>query len=304
MTALLFDAAYKPDLAAVKAAGGIAMSVYLTGDYANTCAQPVDLHAAGLGSLGNYEQAADELTWTGQAGGVAIGQKAAEAYIGKGAPANAGLGIAFSADVNVAPADYPKVGAAITGVKQGMAGRFVTLLYGQGGLIDYLVTEKIIGPGEWLAAPTSWPGFNAADPNVALVQQVGTPVTGTDEDEITNLDAVRPFIWWPDGSPYANGVVDMALAPEVQAEFDKVLAAIGAERMLFRTTEPDGKTVVTGTVERINELHVEQPLAALLHQVLTNVAALQTAVDNLAAQVAAQHNTVGVTGSLTLGPVG
>jgi len=213
VTAVLFDAAYKPDLAKVKAAGGIAMSVYLTGKYASTCAQPSELHALGLGALGNYEEGAAELTTCGVLGGKTIGQRAAAGAIAKGFPAGQGLGLAFSLDVNTPLSKLPAVGAAFTGIADGLAGRFVPIVYGEGAAIDYLWTHHQVLGIEWLAAPTSWPGFDAGDVHVGLVQQVGSPVPGTDEDKITNLDALAPLIWWPAGSPYAKGV-DMELDPK------------------------------------------------------------------------------------------
>lgn len=203
MTIKMFDAAYRPDLAAVKAAGGIAMSVYLTGQYASTCASPAQLHTAGLGALGNFEEAANLLTTCGRAGGLDIGRRAAAAYAAEGAPTGQGLGIAFSLDVRTAASQFPAVGDAFAGIAAGMGDRFVPLVYGEGAAIDYLAAHHNVPGVEWLAAPTSWPGFNDNDPRVAVVQRVGSPVRGTDEDDITNLTALAPYIWWPPGSPYA-----------------------------------------------------------------------------------------------------
>ncbi|MGH3265048.1 MAG: hypothetical protein ACRDNS_24000, partial [Trebonia sp.] len=220
MTALLFDAAYKPDLAAVKAAGGIAMSVYLTGQYASTCASAAQLHADDLGALGNFEEGSADLTSCWESGGVQIGKRAAAAYIAEGAPAGKGLGLAFSLDINTPSSEFGAVGAAFDGIRVGLNGQFVPLVYAEGAAIDYLWTNHKVAGVEWLAAPTSWPGFNAGDVHVGLVQQVGSPVHGTDEDKITNLAALAPLIWWPQGSPYAQEV------PMTEAEIAAVAKAV------------------------------------------------------------------------------
>lgn len=269
MTGVLFDAAYSPNLDAVVAAGGIGMTVYLTGDYAGTCAQPAALHAKGLGVLGNYEEAADELITAGYIGGVGIGQRAAAAYIAKGAPAGQGLGIAFSVDVNAPASTFPAVGAAFDGIKAGLAGRFVALCYGEGALIDYLVTNHGLVKVEWLSASSSFPGWNPASPNVALVQEVGSPVAGTDEDKITNLAGLEPYVWWPPGSPYANGALFMALTDQQQTDM------YNAVMDMHKAVAP-GQTSEAGTF--VAELTTEQNLVNMVANVkaeLDKVAAAQ-----------------------------
>lgn len=266
---LLFDAAYRPDLVKVKAAGGIAMSVYLTGQYASTCASPAELRAAGLGALGNYEEGASELLTCGEAGGRTIGQRAASAAISKGFPANTGLGIAFSLDVNTPASKLAAVGSAFVGIAAGLAGRFVPLVYGEGAAIDYLWTNHRVLGVEWLAAPTSWPGYDAGDVHVGLVQQVGSPVAGTDEDKITNLDALAPLIWWPAGSPYAKEIEMLdPNDPVVQSLLAKENAVASVEQALAQieiwgdATHPDS-----------------------IHSIGQNVVALQAQVAALAAAV-------------------
>lgn len=238
MTAYLYDAAYKPNLARVKANGGIGMSVYLTGMYANTCAQPAELHAEGLGALANYEEGASQLTTCGRYGGVNIGQRAATAAISKGFPAGQGKGIAFSLDVNTPLSALPAVGEAFLGIGEGLAGRFVPLVYGEGAAVEYLWNHHEVLGVEWLAAPTSWPGFNPNDPHVGVVQLVGSPVGDTDQDKITNLDLLAPLIWWPPGSPYEKGT-DVALDPK-----DPVVAEI-----LGKLNHLDAKVQVLAQIE-------------------------------------------------------
>lgn len=241
------DAAYKPNLAAAKAAGVIAMSVYLTGAYSSTCAQPAELHAEGMGALGNYEEAANEIVVTDHAGGISIGQRAAVAEIGKGFPANTGKGIPFSVDVNVPESEFPHVGDVFEGIKTGIAGRFVVMAYGEGALIDYLVANHGLIRVEWLSASSSFPGWNPADPNVALEQEIGNTVPGADLDRITNLAGLEPLIWWPPGSPYANGATmtqptDASIEKDVQTELNQGTAQgqtswAGTERAILGTAQ-------------------------------------------------------------------
>ncbi len=230
----LFDAAFKPDLAKVKAVGGIAMSVYLTGTYSTTCAQPAELHAIGLGALANWERAPDALLTAGHDGGVSIGREAATAAIAKGFPA--GKGVEFSVDVNAAPVDFPAIGAAFDGINVGLGldGRFLSVVYGEGALIDYLVrTGRVVQGGNWLSGSESFPGWDASDVNVALVQRVSSPVPGTDLDDITNLGAIAPLIWWPPNSPYEGADMTPEQAKQLQdlhdrlAKFDTLSYASG-----------------------------------------------------------------------------
>lgn len=259
MALYMYDAAYAPNLDQVVAHGGIAMSCYLTGPYATTSAQPAALHAKGIGALGNYEREPGELLTAGVAGGVGIGQTACSAYIGKGAPAGQGLGIAYSVDVDAPASSYGAIGQSFDGINQGAAGRFATLVYGQGGLIDYLIAHHDVVGVEWLSGSKSFPGYNPADPNVGLVQLVGSPVAGTDQDTITNLAALAKFIWWPAGSPYANGGDDMAAADvaAIKADMDamekRLLAQINAVPVNYRQHQYNMEASTNAIVAQIRD---------------------------------------------------
>jgi hypothetical protein len=279
-----FDAAYKPDLARVKAAGGIGMSVYLTGKYANTCAQPGELHAMGLGALANYEEGANELAIAGVSGGISIGQRAANAAIAKGFPI--GKGIAFSLDVNTPPSQFPAVGQTFQGIRQGLGGKFAPLVYGEGAAIDYLVANHDVLGIEWLAAPKSWPGFNENDTHVGVVQLVGSPVGGTDEDLITNLDALAPLIWWPQGSPYEKGTEMLDPKDPVVVEMMAKLDNIYARDQILAQIEVWGDKTHPNSLSSLGH-----DMAALQAQLTEATTAIKTgSVDpNALAQAIAAH---------------
>jgi hypothetical protein len=203
--AVMFDGAYARDLAAMKASGAIAVSVYLTGNYAVPKSWVDQVRAAGLGVVPNYEQATNELVTAGMTGGIAVGQRAAAAATALGFPTDASVAIVYSVDVDVPPAQFAQIGLAFDGINSVTHGRFLTEVYAEGALIDYLMTTKRVTGAEWLSASESFPGYNPSSPNVGLVQKIGSPVAGTDLDQITNPTGIHA--WWPAGSPF--GVTDM-----------------------------------------------------------------------------------------------
>lgn len=308
MTLYLYDAAYAPNLDLVKSHGGVAMSCYLTGKYAATSPQPANLHAKGLGAFGNYEEGAGELLTAGKAGGVDIGRRAATAYIGKGAPARRGLGIAFSVDVNAHPSTFPAIGAAFDGITEGLAGRFVALVYGEGALIEYLWAHHKVPGVEWLSGSSSFPGFDPTSRHVALVQHIGTPVPGTDQDSITNIDALAPYIWWPAGSQYEG--TDVPLDPK-----DPVIVALRKQiDDVYSRIWDSVAVVVNGDANHPNSQAATGPVVRAINTALADpsgllarVAQLQAAVDALAADVKAVKSgrvdvaPVVVNGSFTFG---
>lgn len=287
MTLYMYDAAYKPNLDQVVAHGGIAMSVYLTGSYANTCAQPSELHAKKLGALGNYEQAPDELLHCGKSGGVDIGKRAAAAYVAKGAPADKNLVIAYSVDVDAPPSSFPAIAEAFDGIRIGAAtvGQFRQKVYGEGALIDYLIAHgKVDGHVEWLSASTSFPGFDAADPNVGTVQLIGSPVPGTDEDRITSTEWLDG-IWWPAGSPYDKG--DNPMADLTKEQLDEIADAVWERRIKDGEVDWEAASYLTGArnqaLAAARTLTAANGALARITALQKDMAALKAAVANVSA---------------------
>ena len=211
-TLYAYDAAYPPDQAMCAAKGGIAIVRYTPGpapvyDWKRTDKAEIALarNTNHLGALANYEQSAGQALTGGRGGGRTAATVAAKDMIAFGWPQNGTLANAFSVDVNVPPDKYPAVRDWYLGVFDVLPGyRYVPKIYSQGGLIAYLCAN---GPfphdsKHWLAAPTSWPGYNPSSKNVAMVQLVGSPVPGTDQNKI--IDPRAMGFWWPTGSPYAS----------------------------------------------------------------------------------------------------
>jgi hypothetical protein len=215
----MYDAAYQPDLDKVLAAHGIAISRYFTGPNPAfvwkrvTPQQVTDTLGKGLGMVCNTEGSADPLSAADAAGvtykeyGKLLAQWGLTDLVRCGIPAGIGVADYFSVDVYTDPSRYPDVRDMFDGINEVIprAG-YLTKVYSQGGLIDYLCAQHRVDGKQWLAAPTSWPGYKEAlaGPNLAMVQLVGSPVAATDQNKI--LDPYAIGAYWPDGSPYGGEV--------------------------------------------------------------------------------------------------
>lgn len=200
-----FDAAYAPDLAKVRAAGGVAINGYLTGQYAGTTTQPAAARAAGLGWVPTYEEWPSELVGASRATGQAVAQRILAAFQHLGIPLDGTVAVYPSVDVRD---DNPTdCNTAWQGIRDVIAGKISVRVYAEGAVIDALTKAGLLdGPG-WLSASSSFPGYDVNDPNICMVQLTGQLVPGTDADHlITDPHALGA--WWPDGSPYG---ADMAL---------------------------------------------------------------------------------------------
>jgi hypothetical protein len=195
----VYDAAFKPNLAAVKAAHGIAINHYLTGIYSSTSTQPAEALAAGLGSILTYEEGADELVGASRATGQAVGRKILAAVTAlKIVPLDGTVAVYPSVDVNAPPTSCEQ---SFLGIRDVIDGKLSLRDYSEGAIIDDLASHHITQGRAWLAAPTSWPNYNPTDPNVVMVQLVGTDVPGTDRNHLV-LDPGALGALWPANSPY------------------------------------------------------------------------------------------------------
>jgi hypothetical protein len=304
----MYDAAYQPDLAKVKANRGIAISRYFVGDNSSwqwkrvTPDQVSDARSAGLGMVCNMEGSADPLA-AARAIGMSYqnyGQNLARwglVDLQKCAvPAGAGIAMYFSIDVNTPPDQYPNVRELFDGINDVLpSAGYLTKVYSQGGLIDYLCAWHRVQGKQWLAAPTSWPGYKTAlaGPNVAMVQLVGTPVPETDQNKVLDPNAVAAY--WPASSPYATEE-DVALDPndpivqEIRADLDKLkantvldIAHPGTPSLgdVWRLANAD----TTDTTHGWTNAAIARDLAAFRSAVAGSLTDVTTAINNLQAAI-------------------
>jgi len=289
MTLYGYDAAYQPDLTSVKAAGGIAVNGYLTGRYATTTSTPAHALAAGLGWWATYEEDPAELVDATRAVGQQVGQKILAAFkalrdnTGSALPLDGSLAVYPSVDTSVL--DPTACDQAWLGLRDVLAGKVSVRYYGQGSIGDHLRRSGLLDGPFWLAAPTSWPGYSATDPNVCVVQEVGTNVPSTDRNHlITNPSALGAL--WPDGSPYGGDVSQADVIAALQSNEGKQ-AILNALRGEFEFTYPGQTQPVLGTVDGIlrNEL---VPVIAKVSAILAAVGKLSAGqAQDLAAVTAA-----------------
>jgi hypothetical protein len=135
------------------------------------------IHELGMGFLPNWERGASYLVTASHAQALAAGNEAVAALRALGVPDDGSIACPFSWDVNVAPSQYAHCGAVADGIIEALAGRYRFTAYGQGGLIDYFARTGRLQSEGWLSASSSFPGYDAASPRVALVQRVGSPRT-------------------------------------------------------------------------------------------------------------------------------
>lgn len=285
-----FDAAYSPDLAKVKAAGGIAINGYLTGTYANSTTQPAAAHKAGLGYVPTYERAPAELVGASRATGRAVGSAILAAFKAKGIPLDGTIAVYPSVDVSVAidgtDHDADACNTAWQGIRDVLAGKVSIRAYAEGAVIDALASAGLVDGPCWLAAPTSWPGFNVNDKHVCMVQLVGSPVSSTDANHIIT-DPHSLGAWWPTGSPYAAGatvadpdpmevIVSMSGAPSTYKEFLADVQAL-VDNPKWEAHGRPSRYAPT-TVMRAAADDLNAPLAKILADVAPRVASLQQSV--------------------------
>jgi hypothetical protein len=206
VTLYAFDGASPFSLTAAKKAGAVVITGYIVGHPGGM--DPIDkarvtaIRKLGMGFLPNWERAADYLVNCGYTGGKAAGLEAVAALRKLGVPDDGTVACPFSWDVWLDPALYQQCGRVADGIIDGLGGHYLFTAYGQGGLIDYLADTGRLQSEGWLSGSTSFPGYNAADRRVALVQHTRTTVPGTDLNVVTDPSGVHA--WWPPNSPYGD----------------------------------------------------------------------------------------------------
>ncbi len=144
MSLYAYDAAYSPNLAAVKAAGGIAINGYLTGTYANTTTQPAAARTAGLGYVPTYEEGPSELVNASRSAGQAVGTRILTAFKAKGIPLDGSVAVYPSADVDVPGANATACNAAWQGIRDVLVGKVSVRAYAEGAVIDALANAGLV----------------------------------------------------------------------------------------------------------------------------------------------------------------
>jgi hypothetical protein len=275
----VFDAAYAPDLAAVRRAGGIAVNGYLTGSYAGTTTQVAAAHAAGLGYVPTYEQGASELVNAPRTTGQAVGQRIAAAFAAHGIPQDGTVAVYPSVDVSVPFASPGACDNAWRGMRD-VLGHAVSLrAYAEGAVIDHLAATGLVDGKSWLAAPTSWPGYRVDDGNVCMIQQVGTFVAGTDRNHLVT-DPHSLGAYWPSGSPYRED-------PLMSLTLEQIAAAVWDHPLRNPVTHVSQPAVtrvfeIGAAINKIPTRPVETDAAAVAAAILSQLGPA------VAAQVAAE----------------
>lgn len=282
MTGLyLYDAAYAPSLSKVKKRpGAIAMNGYLTGRYAGTTSQPAAVRKAGLGYVATYEEGPGELVRASRATGRRVGDKIVKAFRDKGIPIRPDIGVFPSVDVSVPidgnDHDADQCNTGWEGVRDVLDGDLSLRAYAEGAVIDALATAGLIDGKCWLAAPTSWPGFNVNSNHICMVQLVGTDVPGTDKNHLVT-DPHALGAWWPEGSPYAQ---EDPLSNLTDEQLEQIAHAVWAHTgKLWNKSSPTAWGVLSSVHQTA---HAASDRAATISTVVngmvTRVASLQAAV--------------------------
>lgn len=257
MTLYMYDAAYKPDLASVKANGGIAINGYLTGTYADTTTQPAQARAAGLGYVPTYEEARSELVLASRSYGQSVGRKILTAFAAKGLPLDGSVAVYPSVDVSVATASAASCNNAWLGIRDVVSDKVSLRAYAEGAVIDALASAGLLDGPAWLAAPKSWPGFNVNDVHVCAVQLVGSAVSGTDADHLIT-DPQKLGAYWPEGSPYGDTVTLTPAEAALLADAERFAAAADARAQALQGQVSQLLTAVADIDKRVAALQAAQ----------------------------------------------
>lgn len=230
-----YDGASPFNLSLARANHGIVCTGYIVGHPGGM--NPVDkarvnlIRALGMGFLPNWERAANALVIGTRQDGHDAGVEALAACRALGVPDDGTVACAFSWDVDIDTRLYQHCGQVADGIIAGLAGHYRFTAYGQGGLIDHLVQTGRMTGGGWLSGSSSFPGFDPASPNVAMVQShdvngnwLNTPVFGTDINTVTRPHELAA--WWPEGSEYGMTPADVVAELLKPDNLDKLATGI------------------------------------------------------------------------------
>jgi hypothetical protein len=247
-TLYAFDAASPAPANVYKQNGAIAVSVYVSGDYAQDANHVKSLRTAGLGPWPNYERGLWELVEAtdDRSAGRAAGRQGVSDAKRCGFPADGTVWFPFSLDVRLDPTRYNEAANAFRGIQEENAGQYLISCYGQGGLITYLREQGVIDQKGWLSASSSYPGYDINSSDICIYQEVGQFIEGhnTDRDVITEVQALHA--WWPDDSPYLED--DMPSADEVAtAVWNKVMHNVDSHGNPSSGNHPAWQWLTLGT---------------------------------------------------------
>ena len=310
---LMYDAAYGQtlDLPDCRRRGAIAISHYVTGQYATTSPQPAAIRAAGMGALLNWERTAGALVGLSRFGGQAIGREFLN-VADPACPQDGTVAGYFSVDVDVAAGNLDACDQAFLGIDDVLRGHFRTAVYGEGDLIDHLVSSNILHGKHWLSMSEGFGGFNAMSPNVCVVQMhdaagnwIGTDLPATDRNTVTDPYALNA--WWNDGSPYTQQeAADMT--PDQAKQLDDLhsrLAKFDIEAYQIGATTPAIAAIRAQTqVLAANVTALQNTVAALKDQIGQIPAGVLTdpQVAAIAAAIQAKLPVAGFSATLDLTP--
>lgn len=176
----------------LNAPGVLGATVYTDGTHAYPIAEVQAILGAGKCVLLNHENAALQLEG-GAATGRQAGSDACAAAVAYGAPQGCGIAIFYSVDGNVPASMFPTVAQAFVQIRAIHGGRWLVGFYGELALYKYLKSIGLVDVKCWLSASASFPGFNPNDPDVGMVQLVGTDVPNTDRDAV--IDMANLGVW-------------------------------------------------------------------------------------------------------------
>lgn len=196
-------------------------SIYTDGPHAYTEAEIQEIRSAGKWIGWNHERGQLDLM-NGTAAGTAAANAAVGPVIAAGTPTDGTVAIAYSVDGDPPASEYSQAAGAFQAIRTAHAGKFLVGFYGPLALYKYLKTRGLVDTKCWLSASTSFAGYNPNDPDVGMVQLVGTDIPNTDRNAITDLSGLHA--WAPEGGTVTPG--EAAQLSDVDAKIVSLYEAV------------------------------------------------------------------------------